>query len=190
MDLIASISLLCDIPAFVNLVTIQGDDSNRHVFLDRMSKAAQAGARSARIMQVIAVLQLLHMRAKRVRKGSRRLTDDSCNSDNDESAPKFQMTTVNSQSRVGEKMNEMTMRKVILGVLLILLVIPVFDTYVFYGHQTVFEDGGLVTLHDIFLQEGNSSGFQAAVKVGEPLSGPLHPTWRSGITTSRSLALL
>jgi len=170
MDLIASFSLLCDIPGFVDLITIDGDDSNRHLTLDRMAKAAQAGARAARIMQVISVLQLLRLRAKRIRLGivNRSFSDDLSRTGSEAEADtrpsKFQMTSIKPQSRVGEKLTEKTMKKVILGVLLLLLVLPVFDAWIFYGKPAVFEEGGLVMLHNLYGKEGNSTTFRDSVK--------------------------
>ena len=208
MDLVASFSLLCDIPAFVDFVTqpVSSDDDERHLTLERIAKAAQAGARAARIMQVVSVLQLLHLRAQRARlkKRERRLSGGSGASGgegstapfNDEresgtdgadaSNLQFQMTTLKPQTRVGEKLTEMTMRKVILGVLILLSMLPVFDSWVFYGTPTSFEDGGLRTLHALYgvrVQDGNSSSaFWEAVeayreqneyKVGGRTSGKL-----------------
>lgn len=169
MDLVASFSLLCDIPAFVDLITIDSDDSNRHLTLERMAKAAQAGARAARIMQVISVLQLLRLRAKRLRLRTNRASDlrlsrSTSESESENGAMQFQMTTLKPQTRVGEKLTEMTMRKVILGVLILLSVLPVFDSWVFYGSATSFEEGGVVTLHNLFANEGNSSAFQSALR--------------------------
>lgn len=168
MDLVASFSLLCDIPAFVDLITIGSDDSNRHLTLERMAKAAQAGARAARIMQVISVLQLLRLRAKRLRlrasKSDLRLSRSTSDSEIENSLMQFQMTTLKPQTRVGEKLTEMTMRKVILGVLILLSVLPVFDSWVFYGSNTSFEEGGIVTLHNLYANEGNSSAFQSALR--------------------------
>lgn len=190
MDLVASFSLLCDIPEFVDFVTspISGDDDERHLTLERMAKVAQAGARAARIMQVVSVLQLLHLRAQRGRqkKRERRLSGESgmgamggmdsnneresggsgtSGMDSNSDELQFQMTTLKPQTRVGEKLTEMTMRKVILGVLILLSLLPVFDSWVFYGTPTTFEDGGLRTLHALYgSQGGNSSAFLEAVE--------------------------
>lgn len=166
----ASFSLLCDIPSFVDMITFNSDDDNRHLTLERMAKAAQAGARSARIMQVISVLQLFRLRAKRLSEKKklaecdRRLSRSTTESDIIDGEIQFQMTTVKPQTRVGEKLTEMTMRKVILGVLIVLSMLPVFDSWVFYGYPTSFEDGGLLTLHNLYIKEGNSSVFLDAVQ--------------------------
>jgi len=173
MDILASFSLLCDIPGFMDAITPgNGDNSNRHVTLDRAAKAAQAGARSARIMQVIALAQLLRYKAQRMKMASKfTLTEDGIVSNSstgeDEGADgKPKGMNAKPQTRVGEKLTEMTMRKVILGVLLMLLVLPVFDANVYYGHPTFLEDGGLVMLHDLYGEEGNSTTFQNQVQVG------------------------
>lgn len=185
MDIVASFSLLCDVPGFMDFVTNNHNSANHHVTLQRAAKAAQAGARAARIMQVIAVIQLLRYKAKRasIRGGSlgrpsegRYTTEDGGSTTGDydgmgnsigngsaggvNSGSKIQITK--PQSRIGEKVTEMTMRKVILGVLLLLLVLPVFDANVYYGHPTFLEDGGLVMLHDIQSNETNGSPVNSA----------------------------
>jgi class 3 adenylate cyclase len=170
MDLVASFSLLCDIPIFIDMITFSSDDDNRHLTLERMAKAAQAGARSARIMQVISMVQLFRLRRKRLsirrktekldRRPSRSITDSDCM----DGEIQLQMTTLKPQTRVGEKLTEMTLRKVILGILILLSVLPVFDSWIFYGYPTSFEDGGLLTLHNLYAKEGNSPGFLKAVE--------------------------
>lgn len=171
MDIVASFSLLCDVPGFMDFVTNNHNSANHHVTLQRAAKAAQAGARAARIMQVIAVIQLLRYKAKRASTTSRSLgrpsegrytTEDGGSSagDYDGHGNKIQITK--PQSRIGEKVTEMTMRKVILGVLLLLLVLPVFDANVYYGHATFLEDGGLVMLHDMRGNGTNNSTIDSA----------------------------
>lgn len=170
MDLIASFSLLCDIPGFMDAISFEKDDSNPHLTMDRAAKLAQAGARAARIMQVIAVVQLLRYKAQRLReRGSKaRYTEDgstrSSSSGEDGSTNLSNISISKPQSRVGEKLTEMTMRKVILGVLLLLVVLPAFDANVLYGKPTSVEEGGLVMLHDLYLQDGNSTAFQIALQ--------------------------
>jgi class 3 adenylate cyclase len=169
MDVVASISLLCDIPGFMDLVSPSNDEDNRHVTLDRAAKAAQAGARSARIMQVIAVAQLLRYKAQRLAQsgGRSRMTEEgstTSSTDGSDATANGVSQMSKPQSRVGEKVTEMTMRKVILGVLLLLLVLPVFDANVLYGQPTYLEDGGLVMLHDQYLLEGNTTGFYTSLQ--------------------------
>lgn len=210
MDLVALFSLLCDIPAFVDFVTspFGGDDDDRHLTLERIAKAAQAGARAARIMQVVSVLQLLHLRTQRSRmkRKERRssggsgasvgsaggltkwptssgIGDGEDRGKDDGGNLQFQMTTLKPQTRVGEKLTEMTMRKVILGVLILLSMLPVFDSWVYYGTPTSFEDGGLQTLHTLYeYRESDSGAFWGAVedyrvqneyKVGGRITGKL-----------------
>jgi class 3 adenylate cyclase len=168
MDVVASISLLCDIPGFMDVVSPGSDDDNRHVTMDRAAKAAQAGARSARIMQVIAVAQLLRYKAQRLAQsgGKSRLTEEgsTTSSDGADGLANGVSQMSKPQSRVGEKVTEMTMRKVILGVLLLLLVLPIFDANVLYGQPTYLEDGGLIMLHDQYLLEGNTTGFYTSLQ--------------------------
>lgn len=173
MDLIASFSLLCDIPKFTEFITFYtDDDSNRHITLERAAKGIQAAARAARIMQVLAAAQLLRIRAKRRLlnfKNNFGGTDDglsrlSSTADDDTISLSKSVGNLKPQTRIGEKVTERTMRKVTMGVLIIILVLPVFDSWVFYGRPTPLESGGLVMLHDIYGAEGNSSGFQEAQK--------------------------
>jgi hypothetical protein len=166
MDVLAALSLLTDIPGFTDAITFNDDDANHHVTLERAAKSAQAGARAARIMQVIALIQLIHLKAQRlpfvVNRGAGGLTEDGSSAgEGDPAAPA--LLGVKTQSRIGEKVTERTMRKVILGVLLLLLVLPVFDINVFFTQPTTLEDGGLGMLHDLYQQEGSATeSFRAA----------------------------
>lgn len=152
------------------MITFSSDDDNRHLTLERMAKAAQAGARSARIMQVISMVQLLRLRTKRLsdkRKNmriNRKLARSTTDSEGMDCELQFQMTSIKPQTRVGERLTEMTTRKVILGVLILLSMLPIFDSWVFYGYPTSFEDGGLLTLHSLYTKEGNSSTFLNSIE--------------------------
>jgi len=172
MDVVASFALLSDIPGFNDLISPSNDEDNRHVTLDRAANTALAGARSARIMQIIAIAQLLRYKAKRLAakkaagRSSRTTEEGSTTSSTDGSdAIASEVSQMSKpQSRVGEKVTEMTMRKVILGVLLLTVVLPIFDANVLYGQPTYLEDGGLVMLHDQYLLEGNTTGFYSSLQ--------------------------
>jgi class 3 adenylate cyclase len=184
MDVLSCGSLLCDLPGFMDLVTGNDEEGENHVVLDRAAKAAMAGARAARIMQVIALLSLLRLKARRgfertalaaarsglsrsrsasaeaARRGRASVEGAAAEGGGDAGA----LMGAKTQTRIGEKVTERTMRKVILGTLLLLLVLPVFDADVLYGRPEAIEDGGLVMLHDQFLAEGATPAFAAAAE--------------------------
>ena len=69
---------------------------------------------------------------------------------------------VSERSRVGQKLFDITARRVIVGILTLLLVIPVFNIYSgLYGDYAALTTGGLQMVHDVFLQVGNLPGYAA-----------------------------
>ena len=60
--------------------------------------------------------------------------------------------------------------QVVLGILFILFIIPIFDTKVgYYGNQPTFDENGLMMLQIMYEDQGNTTGFQEAVQVPQPL---------------------
>lgn len=165
MDLLATLALSCDMPGFMDFVTPgSAKDGEGHDTLDRSAKAIQAGARAARLVQLFRMLRLV--RAASLHK--RRIRAQQLAEDNDEDyILDEQIDDVDKnggqfQSRIGEKVTDRTMTKVILGVVLMLLVLPVFDAVVFYGSLPVLEDGGLAMLHDMYGADGYTATFVTA----------------------------
>ncbi len=65
------------------------------------------------------------------------------------------------RSRVGQKLSDLTSQRVIVLILTMLIMIPGFNwNSGLYGNFNNISDGGLKMMHDIFLADGNSTGFQ------------------------------
>lgn len=65
------------------------------------------------------------------------------------------------RSRVGQKLSDLTSQRVIVLILTMLLIIPGFNWNCgLYGGYNNMSDGGLKMLHDIYLADGNTTGFQ------------------------------
>lgn len=65
------------------------------------------------------------------------------------------------RSRVGQKLSDLTSQRVIVLILTMLLIIPGFNWNCgLYGGYNNISDGGLKMLHDIYLADGNTTGFQ------------------------------
>lgn len=67
------------------------------------------------------------------------------------------------RSRVGQKLSDLTSQRVIVLILAMLIMIPGFNwNSGLYGNYNSNFVGGLSVLHDAFLANGNSAGFQQA----------------------------
>ena len=70
------------------------------------------------------------------------------------------------QSRVGQKLSELTTRRVVLGVLTMVFVLPYWDiSNGVYGGSPTFQDLGLKTLHNQALLDNTGSVFTQALDV-------------------------
>ena len=65
------------------------------------------------------------------------------------------------RSRVGQKLSDLTSQRVIVLILTMLIMIPGFNwnSGLYGGYDSIF-DGGLSMLHDGYLANGNTTGFQ------------------------------
>jgi hypothetical protein len=65
------------------------------------------------------------------------------------------------RSRVGQKLSDLTSQRVIVLILTMLIMIPGFNWNCgLYGGYNDVSDGGLHMLHDTYLADGNTTGFQ------------------------------
>lgn len=70
------------------------------------------------------------------------------------------------QSRVGQKLSELTTRRVVLGVLTMVFVLPYWDiANGVYGGSPNFEDVGLLSLHNQGLLDSTGPVFRQALEV-------------------------
>lgn len=70
------------------------------------------------------------------------------------------------QSRVGQKLSELTTRRVVLGVLAMVFVLPYWDiANGVYGESPTFDEEGLHSLHNHALRNSSGSVFAQALEV-------------------------
>lgn len=70
------------------------------------------------------------------------------------------------QSHVGQKLSELTTRRVVLGVLSIMFILPIWDASGgLYGGPEDFAEGGLRQLHNMAINEPDSPAFYPALEV-------------------------
>lgn len=62
---------------------------------------------------------------------------------------------------MGQKLSDLTSQRVIVLILTMLIMIPGFNwNSGLYGNYNNISDGGLKMMHDIYLADGNTTGFQ------------------------------
>ena len=70
------------------------------------------------------------------------------------------------QSHVGQKLSELTTKRVVLGVLLMVLILPFLDIQnTIYGEDPSYSQDGLTSLHNLATLDADSALFQSALQV-------------------------
>ncbi|KAL4852756.1 Ras guanine nucleotide exchange factor W [Chlorella vulgaris] len=164
VDIISTISILLDIPAIVDpIVSTANDgagDAQQQGGLDNAAQITAASTRAARLAHVtkwMRLWQIIRLWAFYI-KHKQQIIDRETFFE--------EQLEISSQSRVGEKLTELTIRKVVVMVLLVMFAMPVFDVSVgYYGGPLMLDNGGLSMLHASYGAMGNSSAFQAAMQV-------------------------
>lgn len=129
LDLIATFSVLPDIGWIWEAII--GSDGNQSASALKASKATRAGSKAGRIVRVVRAVRLF--RVVKILKWKHK----------DEDAP---IQTEVKESKVGSKMGEVTVQRVVILVLFLVMLLPVFDggyTEVEYRYQ----EAGLRALH-------------------------------------------
>ncbi|GLE05797.1 hypothetical protein PINS_up014978 [Pythium insidiosum] len=127
LDLIATFSVLPDIGWI--WASIIGGTSNKSSAL-KASKATRAGSRAGRIVRVVRAVRLF--RVVKILKWKHQDTDESVQEV--------------KESKVGSKMGEVTVQRVVILVLFLIMLLPVFDGG--YGEKDYrFQDVGLRSIH-------------------------------------------
>mmetsp|Transcript_38360 Transcript_38360/g.46273 ORF Transcript_38360/g.46273 Transcript_38360/m.46273 type:complete len:879 (+) Transcript_38360:388-3024(+) len=161
LDLIATVSLLFDIPAVFEGISGQAQSSNENPLsgegsgasgsakiINSAGQSSRAATRSVRLIRLVRILKLykqylMHLakKAQQVSKtdaGEQDNIDTSNEEDDDEYTP---------HSKVGQKLSDHTTRRVIIGVLLMLFCLQLFDTDT-YLTPTSLIDGGMKIVMD------------------------------------------
>jgi len=159
LDIIATASLVFDLPQ-VNeaLLSSSGEDQGEQATLARASRTSRVGTRAGRVARVVRVVRLVRMlKIYKVLSGylarlSKKESDAIIGRpiDDDDS------TIRTAESRVGVKLTELTTRRIVIGVLLMLFTMPLFGPE-FYGDVDPFTSEGLYMLHSVYASSGNST---------------------------------
>lgn len=98
-----------------------GSSSSQASQIQKSSKASRAGTRTSRIVRIIRLVRLI--RIVRLYKSASKVINnsDSDNEDGHEEA-------IPKESQVGKKLSDLTIKRVIILVLVLLFFLPLFDT--------------------------------------------------------------
>ncbi|KAI7843293.1 hypothetical protein COHA_003125 [Chlorella ohadii] len=193
VDVIATLSILIDIPAIMDPIINGANDGNgdqqQRTGMENAAQITAASTRAARLAQVTKWMRLWNI----IRlwcfywKHRDHIIDRRTFMEVELEAE--------GQSRVGKKLTELTIRKIIIMVLLVMFAMPVFDVSVgYYGGAPMLEEGGLQMLHDAYGAQGSVAGtaglgFNASVqtyvantpyRLGRTWTGHLLQLWIYG----------
>lgn len=172
VDLISTAVLLVGIPAIpasiLNLetgtgpaqamTTLEEAAEGGSVKHTRSIEAAQT-ARVVRLLQLIRIYRLWHEQRRRLKK-------ESLEGEWEAEQARVKGVQAVQRTRVGEMLTELTIQKVVIGILLLLFCFPVFDIAVgYWGAPPSVDEQGLLMLHETYAGDGNTTGFQQAVQV-------------------------
>lgn len=118
LDLMATLSMIIEIPWLISFSS--GDVIESNLESARAGKASRAGAKAARIIRVVRMIRLVRLvklykyfsENKHKKEGSIAPDEDS-------------LENMPPESHVGEEMSDRTTKKVIVGILIMLMVIPI-----------------------------------------------------------------
>lgn len=137
LDLIATLSLIPDIGWIWDQAIGISSSSNSGKSLKSAGKASRAGTKTARALRIIRIVRLI--RIVKLYKNAR--TAMKKREKNEEYGELFGNMPVTNESKVGKKMAEVVMKRVILIVLTLLFILPLFDTEFYYSSKTSWEFG-------------------------------------------------
>uniref|UniRef100_A0A061R4B8 Adenylyl cyclase n=1 Tax=Tetraselmis sp. GSL018 TaxID=582737 RepID=A0A061R4B8_9CHLO len=150
LDIIATGSLVLDLPEVNDAILNTDNDSAETTNLARATRTSRIGTRAGRVARVVRVVRLVRMLkvykilSAQLARGKLRPRETQNHFEEDEQDGDANQQT--SESRVGVRLTELTTRRVIAGVLIMLFVLPVFQTESGSGPE-LFEDSGLQLLH-------------------------------------------
>ncbi|OQR87222.1 Voltage-gated Ion Channel (VIC) Superfamily [Achlya hypogyna] len=136
MDLIATLSILADVGWVVDAVT--GSSSSSVASL-QASRASRAGTKAGRLVKLIRLIRLI--RISRIFRTK--------------AADEVKVVKLNEPSKVGKILTELTTRRLIVLVLVMVVVLPVIDQTLNVADQ--FQSGALYQLHRM-TQDYNATG--------------------------------
>lgn len=186
LDVVATASLLMDVPPFMSAIGLSGceHDSYGDYLLQlnesedgetangasrtegafaRAGQASRAGTRAGRIVRVVRLVRVvkLYKAWQMKRDAAAKKKNDLLLGDDDN----VQAADGTQETRVGQKLSDLTTRRVIIGVLTMIFCMPLFDINTFpAGDEAVLSEGGLKMVHNMLVMNGEATpGFYDAV---------------------------
>ena len=126
LDLLASLSLITDIGWIWSLIT-----PSPSIYLQKVGKVSRTGTQTPRVLRILRLLRLI--RATRLYKQAKLTRHSSDTSVHDLGVPK--------ESRIGQKLADLTGKRLIVVVLVVILVFPLFDLGFFMSGPYSWEYG-------------------------------------------------
>ncbi|GIM03026.1 hypothetical protein Vretimale_7833 [Volvox reticuliferus] len=179
LDAIGTCSLVFEVPT----VRIKFFGGSQYIRLsDSSSFISNAGnqlyisskaGRVARIFRLMRMLRLYSMytqyiRRRRIRQALQAAgATEVANNEEQLSIIEFEMQQeMDRRTKVGQKLEELTTRRIIVGLLIIILLLPSFDMRLgTFGRAKTVGEGGLRMLHEMAVEEGqNTSSFATALR--------------------------
>ncbi|OMJ77735.1 hypothetical protein SteCoe_22604 [Stentor coeruleus] len=138
LDLVATLSLITDIGwIWDNFIGVSNTSSNNKQ-LQNAGKASRAGTRTSRILRIIRLIRLI--RLVKLYKNAQ-IAIKNTGDEEEQEQLKEELQNLGQESRVGKKLSEVTMKRVILIVLIMLFLLPMFEYDFYASSQTSWEYG-------------------------------------------------
>ena len=136
LDLVATLSLITDIGWIWDSLIGVSNSSSGSKQLQNAGKASRAGTRTSRILRIIRLIRLIRL-VKLYKNAQIAMKSE----DDEDPVVEVKIENINQESKVGKKLSEVTMKRVILIVLAMLLFLPFFDTDFYLTNQTSWAYG-------------------------------------------------
>ena len=115
------------------MIGVSTNSSNKNTQLQNAENASNAGTRTSRILRIIRLIRLI--RLVKLYKNAQIAIKQRENEEED-GANKSSIIVGEKETKVGKKLSELTMKRVIFIVLIMLLILPFFDTGFYFTAQT------------------------------------------------------
>ena len=151
LDLVATLSLVPDIGWMWDTALGLNSGNSDGKSVKDAGNASRAGTRTTRVFRIIRIVRLI--RIVKLYKNTLIAIEKKNRVKSEDEEELLKDLPLTSESKVGNKMSEVTMRRVIIIVLTMLFILPLFDTEFYFTFQTSWEFG-LVELKTFYDQGG------------------------------------
>lgn len=134
LDLISTLSLITDIGWIWDSLIGVSNSSSSSKKLQNAGKASRAGTRTSRVLRIIRLVRLI--RLVKLYKNAQIALKKANDGEDEEIIQEIKVENLDVESKVGKKLSEVTMKRVILIVLIMLFLLPFFDIDFYYSAQT------------------------------------------------------